>query len=96
MSSNYPLALFWAIIHLGLSLRRWQEFPNGGYESADRQFLVGDLLLITPVLLPNVSTVQGVFPAAGYVQSVSQSIAQFDNEITFTVAHGGTTGRMRR
>jgi alpha-glucosidase len=44
---------------------RWQEFPGRGYESADRQFLVGDSLLVTPVLLPNVSTVDGVFPSAG-------------------------------
>jgi len=43
----------------------WQEFPGRGYEAADRQFLVGDALLVTPVLVPNVSTVSGVFPAAG-------------------------------
>jgi hypothetical protein len=46
-------------------LYRWQEFPGRGYESADRQFLVGHSLLVTPVLLPNVTTVDGVFPYAG-------------------------------
>ncbi|KAF8318461.1 glycoside hydrolase family 31 protein [Clavulina sp. PMI_390] len=43
----------------------WHEFPGQGYESADRQFLVGTSLLVTPVLMPNVSSVSGVFPAAG-------------------------------
>lgn len=45
--------------------RRWQEFPGRGYDSSDRQFFVGDSLLVTPVLVPNVSSVMGVFPAAG-------------------------------
>lgn len=39
------------------------EFPNDpSLAAADRQFLLGGSLLVTPVLEPNVRTVNGVFP----------------------------------
>lgn len=39
------------------------EFPNDpSLASADRQFLLGGSILVTPVLEPNVRTVNGVFP----------------------------------
>nr|BAB43946.1 alpha-glucosidase [Schizosaccharomyces pombe] len=39
------------------------EFPNDPtLADVDRQFMVGDSLLVTPVLEPNVEYVQGVFP----------------------------------
>ena len=42
------------------------EFPNDPtLASADRQFLVGDSLMITPVLAQGATTVNGVFPGAG-------------------------------
>ncbi|KAI9892751.1 MAG: hypothetical protein M1814_001171 [Vezdaea aestivalis] len=41
------------------------EFPNEPILApADRQFLLGPALLITPVLTPGATTVQGVFPGA--------------------------------
>lgn len=41
------------------------EFPNEPYlASADRQFMLGDSLLITPVLEPEAVAVSGVFPGA--------------------------------
>ncbi|VEU22377.1 DEKNAAC103506 [Brettanomyces naardenensis] len=47
-------------------LRQFQwEFPEDSfYAGIDNQFFVGDSLLVTPVLEPNVSTVKGVFPGA--------------------------------
>jgi len=46
----------------------WYEFPTESeLFSVDKQFLVGADLLVTPVLLPNVSTVEGVFPGRGKV-----------------------------
>jgi len=42
------------------------EFPNEpNLASADRQFLLGDSLMITPVLAQGASTVDGVFPGVG-------------------------------
>ncbi|KAI9702171.1 MAG: hypothetical protein M1820_006253 [Bogoriella megaspora] len=39
------------------------EFPNEPYlASADRQFLLGPALMVTPVLEPQATTVNGVFP----------------------------------
>ncbi|EKM60281.1 glycoside hydrolase family 31 protein [Phanerochaete carnosa HHB-10118-sp] len=44
----------------------WYEFPDEPELFAvDRQFLVGRDILITPVLTPNVSTVDGIFPGQG-------------------------------
>jgi len=43
------------------------EFPNEPLlASADRQFLLGDSLLITPVLAQGASSVDGIFPGVGY------------------------------
>ncbi len=42
------------------------EFPNEPYlASADRQFLLGPALMITPVLTQGATTVDGVFPGVG-------------------------------
>jgi len=44
------------------------EFPNEPeLFGVDRQFLVGRDILVTPVLTPNVSTVDGIFPGRGSV-----------------------------
>ncbi|KAK5136357.1 hypothetical protein LTR08_003483 [Meristemomyces frigidus] len=42
------------------------EFPNdASLSDAFAQFMLGPSLLVTPVLIPNVDTVQGVFPGIG-------------------------------
>ncbi|ODV65159.1 1,4-alpha-d-glucan glucohydrolase [Hyphopichia burtonii NRRL Y-1933] len=42
------------------------EFPNDrSLAGADRQFFVGDAILVTPVLTQGADTVKGVFPGAG-------------------------------
>lgn len=46
----------------------WYEFPDEPeLFGVDRQYLVGRDLLVTPVLTPNVSTVDGIFPGRGRV-----------------------------
>jgi alpha-glucosidase len=41
------------------------EFPNEpGLKNADRQFMLGDALLVTPVLVQGAGTVDGVFPGS--------------------------------
>jgi len=72
LAARYKLLPLWQTLLTRASERGtpvirtlWQEFPGRGYEMADRQFLVGESLLVTPVLLPNVTTVDGVFPSAG-------------------------------
>ncbi|KAI0056891.1 hypothetical protein BV25DRAFT_1831780 [Artomyces pyxidatus] len=44
------------------------EFPDEPeLFSVDRQFMIGSAILVTPVLTPNVSTVDGLFPGRGAV-----------------------------
>ncbi|KAF7314145.1 Glycoside hydrolase family 31 protein [Mycena chlorophos] len=44
------------------------NFPNDpALYAVDRQFMVGSDILVTPVLTPNVSTVDGIFPGNGSV-----------------------------
>ncbi|RPD64745.1 hypothetical protein L227DRAFT_560555 [Lentinus tigrinus ALCF2SS1-6] len=44
------------------------EFPNEPeLFGIDRQFLIGSDILVTPVLKPNISTVDGIFPGRGSV-----------------------------
>ncbi|KIP03540.1 glycoside hydrolase family 31 protein [Phlebiopsis gigantea 11061_1 CR5-6] len=46
----------------------WYEFPDEPeLFGVDRQYLVGRDLLVTPVLTPNASTVDGIFPGRGRV-----------------------------
>lgn len=68
----YMYTLFYQAHTTGSTVMRalaW-EFPNDPtLAAADRQFLLGSSLMITPVLEPNSSTVNGVFPgvAAGEI-----------------------------
>ncbi|WBW74801.1 alpha-glucosidase [Schizosaccharomyces osmophilus] len=70
MSIRYSLLPYWYTLMKdahsdGFPMLRalFLEFPNEqNLAAVDRQFMVGDALLITPVLEPNVSHVQGVFP----------------------------------
>lgn len=42
------------------------EFPNEpGLRDADRQFMLGDALMVTPVLVQGATSVNGVFPGSG-------------------------------
>lgn len=46
------------------------EFPNDpSLAGADRQFLLGPFILVTPVLLPGATSVQGVFPGVANGQT---------------------------
>ncbi|GAB7353090.1 hypothetical protein MBLNU459_g3633t1 [Dothideomycetes sp. NU459] len=48
--------------HTVLRALQW-EFPNdASLAGVDNQFMLGPSILVTPVLLPNVDTVKGVFP----------------------------------
>lgn len=43
------------------------EFPNDpALAAADRQFMLGPAILVTPVLEPQASSVDGVFPGLGH------------------------------
>ncbi|KAL6305606.1 glycosyl hydrolases family 31-domain-containing protein [Sparassis latifolia] len=72
---RYMLFPYWYTLFANASLygtpairALFYEFPNEPELFAvDTQFLVGRDLLITPVLTPNVSTVEGIFPGAGQV-----------------------------
>lgn len=70
MNIRYSLLPYWYTLMYeassqGLPLIRplFFEFPNEpSLANADRQFMVGSALLVTPVLEPNVDYVRGVFP----------------------------------
>ncbi|KZF21148.1 glycoside hydrolase family 31 protein [Xylona heveae TC161] len=65
----YMYTLFYLAHSTGSTVMRalsW-EFPNEpALAGADRQFLLGPSLLITPVLEPQATTVDGVFPGVGH------------------------------
>ncbi|KAI0668774.1 glycosyl hydrolases family 31-domain-containing protein [Trametes maxima] len=72
---RYSLLPYWYTLFANASLygsppvrALFFEFPDEPELFAvDRQFLVGRDLLVTPVLTPNVSTVDGIFPGQGRV-----------------------------
>lgn len=63
----YMYTLFWKANQEGstvLTALQW-EFPNDASLAAvDNQFMVGPSILITPVLIPQVTSVNGVFPGS--------------------------------
>ncbi|KAJ3793712.1 glycosyl hydrolases family 31-domain-containing protein [Lentinula aff. detonsa] len=75
IATRYTLLPYWTTLFANASLRGtppvralWYEFPTEPELFAvDKQFLVGGDILVTPVLTPNVSTVEGHFPGRGQV-----------------------------
>ncbi|GAW03388.1 glycoside hydrolase family 31 protein [Lentinula edodes] len=75
IATRYTLLPYWTSLFANASLRGtppvralWYEFPTEAeLFSVDKQFLVGADILVTPVLTPNVSTVEGIFPGRGQV-----------------------------
>ncbi|KAF5391079.1 hypothetical protein D9757_003119 [Collybiopsis confluens] len=75
ISIRYSLLPYWMTLFANASMRGtppvralWYEFPTESELFAvDRQFLVGADVLVTPVLRPNVSSVEGIFPGRGQV-----------------------------
>ncbi|KAI8969691.1 glycosyl hydrolases family 31-domain-containing protein [Trametes punicea] len=73
---RYSLLPYWYTLFANASLygtppirALFFEFPDEPeLFTVDRQYLVGRDLLVTPVLTPNVSTVDGIFPGQGRVQ----------------------------
>ncbi|KAI0770901.1 glycosyl hydrolases family 31-domain-containing protein [Trametes elegans] len=73
MNTRYSLLPYWYTLFANASMygsppirALFFEFPDEPELFAiDRQFLVGRDLLVTPVLTPNVSTVDGIFPGQG-------------------------------
>ena len=65
----YMYTLFYQAHTTGSTVMRalaW-EFPNDpSLAAADRQFLLGPSLMVTPVLMPGATTVNGVFPGVGH------------------------------
>ncbi|KAF2839462.1 glycoside hydrolase family 31 protein [Patellaria atrata CBS 101060] len=103
MSIRYSLLPYmYTLFHLasttGSTVMRalsW-EFPNDpSLAGADRQFLLGPSLLITPVLNPGDTTVNGVFPGSGkgevwydwYSQTAVQAAAGENKTIDAPLGH---------
>jgi len=65
---GYMYTLFYHAHTKGETVMRalaW-EFPNDeSLRETYNQFMLGPSILVTPVLVPNVETVQGVFPGVG-------------------------------
>ncbi|KAH9836846.1 glycosyl hydrolases family 31-domain-containing protein [Rhodofomes roseus] len=75
ISIRYSLLPYWYTLFANASMHGspvvralFYEFPDEPELFAvDRQYLVGRDILVTPVLTPNVSTVDGIFPGRGQV-----------------------------
>ncbi|KAF5391185.1 hypothetical protein D9757_003120 [Collybiopsis confluens] len=75
ISIRYSLLPYWVTLFANASMRGtppiralWYEFPTEPELFAiDQQFLVGADILVTPVLSPNISSVEGIFPGRGQV-----------------------------
>ncbi|KAL7286001.1 hypothetical protein ACG7TL_001117 [Trametes sanguinea] len=76
ISIRYSLLPYWYTLFANASMRGtppiralFFEFPDEPELFAvDRQYMIGRDLLVTPVLTPNVSTVDGIFPGQGRVK----------------------------
>ncbi|KAI0040571.1 glycoside hydrolase family 31 protein [Auriscalpium vulgare] len=75
IATRYSLLPYWYTLFANASTRGtppvralFFEFPDEpALFDVDRQFLIGTDILVTPVLTPNVSTVDGLFPGRGNV-----------------------------
>jgi len=75
MAVRYSMLPYWYTLFANASTlgsppvrALFYEFPNEPELFAvDRQFLIGRDILVTPVLTPNASTVDGIFPGRGQV-----------------------------
>ncbi|KAF9269738.1 hypothetical protein L218DRAFT_1072524 [Marasmius fiardii PR-910] len=75
MAARYSLLPYWYALFANSSIRGtppvralFFEFPNEPeLFGLDRQFMVGRNILVTPVLDPNVTSVNGIFPGRGQV-----------------------------
>ncbi|PCH40069.1 glycoside hydrolase family 31 protein [Wolfiporia cocos MD-104 SS10] len=75
ISIRYSLLPYWYTLFAHSSMRGtpviralFYEFPTESELFAiDRQYLIGRDILVTPVLTPNVTTVEGIFPGRGQV-----------------------------
>ncbi|CDK24899.1 unnamed protein product [Kuraishia capsulata CBS 1993] len=73
----------------------WQFPEDRSLRAADRQFFVGDALIVTPVLEPLVDTVKGVFPGSGetevyydwYTQEAQDFEAGFNETLDAPLGH---------
>nr|XP_019012327.1 alpha-glucosidase [Kwoniella pini CBS 10737]OCF51108.1 alpha-glucosidase [Kwoniella pini CBS 10737] len=70
INARYSLLPYWQTLfakasEAGLPVIRplFHEFQNENYLDIDAQFLIGPTILVTPVLQPNESTVNGIFPS---------------------------------
>ncbi|KAI9931817.1 hypothetical protein AWENTII_001528 [Aspergillus wentii] len=89
---NYMYTLFYRAHEQGHTVMRalaW-EFPNDPtLAAADRQFMLGSSILVTPVLEPNVSTVKGVFP--GLIEGTEKWYDWFNNTAVPVPSEKNTT-----
>jgi alpha-glucosidase len=73
---NYMYTLFYYAHTKGDTVMRalaW-EFPNDeSLKGTCTQFLLGPSLLVTPVLIPNVDSVKGVFPGESELHAIAVS-----------------------
>ncbi|KAF8510825.1 glycosyl hydrolases family 31-domain-containing protein [Hysterangium stoloniferum] len=73
IAARYALLPYWYTLFANVSTlgtppvrALFWEFPNEPeLFGIDRQFMIGCDILVTPVLTPNVSTVEGIFPGRG-------------------------------
>ncbi|KZT60573.1 glycoside hydrolase family 31 protein [Calocera cornea HHB12733] len=75
IAARYTLLPYWYTLFANATLYGlptvrplWYEFPQEPeLFGIDRQFMVGPSILVTPVLTPNASQVEGIFPGRGNV-----------------------------
>ncbi|ESK96883.1 alpha-glucosidase [Moniliophthora roreri MCA 2997] len=75
IATRYSMLPYWYTLFANSSIRGtppvralFFEFPDDpSLFSLDRQFMIGRDILVTPVLEPNVTTVEGTFPGRGQV-----------------------------
>ncbi|KAJ7318767.1 glycosyl hydrolases family 31-domain-containing protein [Mycena albidolilacea] len=99
---RYALLPYWYSLFANASLSGtppvralFWEFPNEPELFAiDRQFLVGRDILVTPVLTPNVSSVDGIFPGRGktiwrdwYTHDVVKAVSGSNTTLAAPLGH---------